>query len=109
MAGSIVKRLEALEQKISFRRSRMILYVAHANTTESDHEAFLTEIGAGGADLVVCVVKFGTEPVPPRIGSITPKAPKGKLHAVYPPDISRKALPRAEKLAPVATWILARR
>ena len=59
MAGSIVKRLEALEQRISFRRPRMIRYVAHANTSESEHEAFLTEIGAGGA-------------VPPRLGSITP-------------------------------------
>ena len=70
MVGSIGKRLEALEHRIT--RSRMILYVAHADTTESHHEAFLTEIGAGGADLVVCVLKFGPKPVPPRLGSITP-------------------------------------
>jgi hypothetical protein len=72
MAGSFLKRLEALERSISFRRSRMIVYEAHADTAESDHAAFLKEIDAGDADLVVCVSKFCTEPVPPRIVSITP-------------------------------------
>ncbi len=72
MAGSIMKRLEALERSISFRRARMIVYAAHADTTESDHEAFLKEIAAGEADLVVCVSKFVPEPVPPRLVSITP-------------------------------------
>jgi hypothetical protein len=72
MAGSIMKRLEALERSITFRRSRMIVYAAHADTAESDHEAFLTEIGASDADLVVCVSKFGPEPVPPQLVSITP-------------------------------------
>ena len=72
MSSSFMKRrLEALEKQISFRRSRMIVYEAHADTADSDHEAFLTEIAAGDADLVVCVSKFGTEPVPPRLGSIT--------------------------------------
>ena len=72
MAGSIMKRLEALERSITFRRSRMIVYEAHADTADSDHEAFLKEIAAGDADLVVCVSKFVTEPVPPRLVSITP-------------------------------------
>jgi hypothetical protein len=72
MAGSMMKRLEALERSITFRRSRMIVYAAHADTTDSDHEAFLKEIDAGDADLVVCVSKFGPEPAPPRLVSITP-------------------------------------
>jgi hypothetical protein len=41
-----MKRLESLERSISFRRSRMIVYSAHADTTDSDHEAFLKEIDA---------------------------------------------------------------
>ena len=72
MASSFLKRLEALERSISFRRSRMIVYEAHAGHAESDHEAFLKEIAAGDADLVVCVSKFGPEPVPPRVVSINP-------------------------------------
>ena len=42
---------------------RSVLYIA--DTTDSDHEAFLKEIAAGAADLVVCVSKLVTEPVPP--------------------------------------------
>ena len=71
MAGSFLKRLEALERSLTFRRSRMIVYEAHADT-DSDHEVFLKEIAASDADLVVCVSIFVTEPVPPRLVSITP-------------------------------------
>lgn len=70
MAGSFLKRLEALERSITFRQSR-IVYEAHADEAESDHEAFLKQIAAGAADLVVCVSKFVAQPVPPRIVSIT--------------------------------------
>jgi DNA-binding GntR family transcriptional regulator len=72
MVGSIMKRLEALERSITFRRSRMIVYEAHADTAASEHEAFLKEIAAGDADLVVCVSRFGPEPMSPRLVSITP-------------------------------------
>jgi hypothetical protein len=72
MAGSFLKRLEALERSLTFRRSRMIVYEAHADTGDSDHEAFLKEIAASDTDLVVCVSIFVTEPVPPRLVSITP-------------------------------------
>jgi hypothetical protein len=50
----------------------MIVYEAHADTADSDHEVFLKEIAASDADLVVCVSIFVTEPVPPRLVSITP-------------------------------------
>ena len=72
MASSFLKRLEALERSITFRRSRMIVYEAHADTAESEHEALLQEIAASDADLMVCVSKFGPDPVPPRVVSINP-------------------------------------
>jgi hypothetical protein len=36
----------------------MIVYAAHVDTLDSKHDAFLKEIGACDADLIVCVRKF---------------------------------------------------
>jgi hypothetical protein len=67
-----MKRLEALEQKISFRRSRIIVYEAHADTTDSDHEALLQEVAPADSDLVIWVARYGDEAVRPRIVSVNP-------------------------------------
>ena len=97
MAGSssVLKRLEALEQRISFRRSRMIVYEARAGTAESDHEAFLKEIAPIAADLVVCVSKFVIEPVPPPDLSVSPQCKPKENHPMSYPSDKPKSTPAA--------------
>jgi hypothetical protein len=72
--NGFLKRLEALGQRISFRRGRMIVLAVDGNNENHEAEANLLEgLAVTPQDLVVAVRRFGgTDPDLPRLGSITP-------------------------------------
>jgi hypothetical protein len=67
-----MKRLERLEQAISLKRPRIIVYEAHETTSESEHAEFLRGIAPSPDDLVVCLTRFTSDdPGLPRLVSIS--------------------------------------
>ena len=69
-----MKRLEALEQRISFRRPRQIVVLVDGNSEDqSAADAIVQELEVKPDDLVIYLARFGgTDPDLPRIASVTP-------------------------------------
>jgi hypothetical protein len=68
-----MKRLEALEQKISVRRPRQIVVLVDGNSEDqSAAEVLLQELAPRPNDLVIYLRRFGgDDPDPPRLLSVT--------------------------------------
>ena len=72
-SASFMKRLEALEQKISFRRPRQIVvWVDGAKEDQPEADALLQELDVKPNDLVIYLRRFGgDDPHLPRLLSVT--------------------------------------
>ena len=72
-SASFMKRLEALEQKISFRRPRQIVvWVDGDKENQPEADALLQELDVKPNDLVIYLRRFGgNDPDLPRLCSIT--------------------------------------
>ena len=69
--SSFTKRLEALEQKISFRRARQIVILVDGNNEDqSGADAIVQKLDVTDDDLVVVVRKFADAAGLPRIHSV---------------------------------------
>ena len=68
-----MKRLEALEQKISFRRPRQIVVLVDGNNEDtSAADAIAQELAPSSNDLVIYLRRFGgDDPDLPRLLSVT--------------------------------------
>ena len=73
MAGSIMRRLEALERRISFRRSRQIVVLVDGHKEDqSAADAIVQELAPGPDDIGIYLACFGgADPDLPRIGSVS--------------------------------------
>ena len=67
-----MKRLEALEQKISFRRPRQIVVLVDGNNEDQpEADALLQELDVKPDDLVIYLRHFGgSDPDLPRLHSV---------------------------------------
>ena len=74
MAGSIEKRIEALEAKANSRGARWIVIEVDGNQDDDEAavDALLAPLSIGRQDTVVAVKKFVVVEGLPRIASITP-------------------------------------
>jgi hypothetical protein len=74
MSSSFMKRLEALEQKISFRRPRQIVVLVDGNNEDhSAADAIVRELAPGPDDLVIYLRRFGGDDLGlPRLLSVRP-------------------------------------
>jgi hypothetical protein len=73
MAGSIEKRIEALEQKANSRGARWIVIEVDGNLPDDDAaiDALLAPLSVGRQDTVAVIKKFVVVEGLPRIASVT--------------------------------------
>ena len=74
MSSSFMKRLEALERSISFRRPRQIVVLVDGNSEDqSAADAIVQELESKPDDLVIYLARFtGDKSDLPRLGGVTP-------------------------------------
>ena len=74
MAGSIEKRIEALEAKANSRGARWIVIEVDGNSPDDQAaiDALLAPLSVGRQDTVVAVRKFVYTDDLPRVASVTP-------------------------------------